>query len=198
MGQLRDALSKICLGSWSRKFGNIKREVAKSPTQLEELMNMNADRQDIRTVTDKMNDLLYRGEMMWLQRSRITWLKEGERNTAYLHRRAVWRARCNFIQRLRRENGMWCTVPSEMERMATSYFKEVYTKDPTLSPGEVLRGIAPKVTEAMNDKLCSPFSEEEVSTALIQIGPIKAPGTDGLHAIFFKCFWHIVRDELTK
>ena len=59
LGQLRDALSKtmICLGSWSRKFGNIKRELAKSRTQLEELMNMNADRQDIRTVTDRMSDL---------------------------------------------------------------------------------------------------------------------------------------------
>ena len=60
LGQLRDALSKtmICLGSWSIKFDNIKRELANSQTELEELMNMNADRQDIRTITDKMNELV--------------------------------------------------------------------------------------------------------------------------------------------
>ena len=60
------------LGAWSKKFGNITRELAKSRTQLEELMHMNADRMKIRRVTDKMNELLYQKEMMWLQRSRIS------------------------------------------------------------------------------------------------------------------------------
>ena len=63
--------------------------------------------------------------------------------------------------------------------MTTSYFKEVYTKYPTLTPDVVLEAIAPKVTEQMNAMLCAPFSEEEVSNALFQIGPLKAPGTDG-------------------
>ena len=104
--QLKDALTKTMrsLRSWGRKFGNVTRELAKSRSQLEELMNMNADRQDIRAVTDKMNDLLYQEEMMWLQRARITWLKEGERNSKFLHRRAMWRARRNHIQRLRTNN----------------------------------------------------------------------------------------------
>ena len=73
LAQLRDALSKtmISLGNWGRKFGNVTRELAKSRTQLEELMHMNADQQGIRRVTDKMNELLYQEEMIWLQRSRI-------------------------------------------------------------------------------------------------------------------------------
>lgn len=59
MAQLQDALSKtmLALGSWSKKFGNVTRELAKSRSQLEELMSMNADQQDIRIVTDKMNEL---------------------------------------------------------------------------------------------------------------------------------------------
>lgn len=60
------------LGAWSmEKFGNVTKEIAKSRTQLEELMPMNADRCEIRKVTDRMNELLYREEMMWLQRSRV-------------------------------------------------------------------------------------------------------------------------------
>jgi hypothetical protein len=56
------------------KFGSVRQEPAKSRTRLEELMSMNADRQDIRWVTYHMNELLYREDMLWLQRSWLTWL----------------------------------------------------------------------------------------------------------------------------
>ena len=79
---LRKNLATLCTFG-RKKLSNITREQAKSRTQLEELMTMNADRQEIRNITDKMNELLYQEEMMWLQRSRITWLKEGDRNTKY-------------------------------------------------------------------------------------------------------------------
>jgi hypothetical protein len=66
------------LHEWSKdKFGSVNEELRKSRCQLEELMHMNVDRQEIRKITDRMNELLYREEMMWLQRSRLTWLKEG-------------------------------------------------------------------------------------------------------------------------
>uniref|UniRef100_A0A453EMC3 Uncharacterized protein n=2 Tax=Aegilops tauschii subsp. strangulata TaxID=200361 RepID=A0A453EMC3_AEGTS len=66
LAQLREALSKTmtALGSWSRKFGNVTRELARSRSQLEELMHMNADREEIRSVMDKMNELLYQEEML--------------------------------------------------------------------------------------------------------------------------------------
>jgi hypothetical protein len=32
---------------------------------------------EIRSIADRMNELLYREEMMWLQLSRISWLREG-------------------------------------------------------------------------------------------------------------------------
>ena len=73
IGQLRDALTKtmLSLGSWSKKFGNVTRELAKSRSQLEELMHMNADRSEIHKEADHHEELLYREEMLWRQRSRI-------------------------------------------------------------------------------------------------------------------------------
>lgn len=41
------------------------------------------------------------------------------------------------------------------------------------------------VTEDDNVKLCAPFTDKEISDALFQIGPLKAPGPDGFPARFF-------------
>ena len=50
---------------------------------------------------------------------------------------------------------------------------------------EVLDCIIPKVTDEMNDMLCKVYSDEEISNALFQIGPLNAPVCDGLPARFF-------------
>lgn len=93
-------------------------------------------------------------------------------------------------------DGSWCNTPSDTERMASSYFKEVYTKDPTLAPGEVLECITPKVTMEMNESLCQPYSEKEISDALFQIGPLKAPGCDGFPARFYQRNWTVLKAEI--
>jgi hypothetical protein len=87
---------------------------------------MNADRREIRRITDRMNELLYREEMMWLQRSRLTWLKEGDRNTKYFHSKAVWRARKNRIRKLVDDDGVSHEDASTMQHMATEYFQNLF------------------------------------------------------------------------
>jgi hypothetical protein len=48
----------------------------------------------------------------------------------------------------------------------------------------------------MNETLLAPYTPEEVKKALFSIGDLKAPGPDGLHAIFYKRFWHLLGDDL--
>jgi hypothetical protein len=48
----------------------------------------------------------------------------------------------------------------------------------------------------MNDNLSLPYTTEEVRKALDSIGDLKAPGPDGMPAIFYKKFWHILGDKV--
>jgi hypothetical protein len=82
-----------------------------------------------------------------------------------------------------------------MERMATSYFKELFTRDPNLDYDELLNLLQAKVTNEMNDNLCKDFSEEEISDALFQIGPLKVPGIDGFPACFYQRNWDTLKAE---
>jgi hypothetical protein len=76
-----------------------------------------------------MEEILHREEMMWLQRSCITWLQEGDRNTKYFHHRAAARAKKNKITKLRKEDGQLTQDRRMMEEMATNFFKKLYTAD---------------------------------------------------------------------
>ena len=128
---------------------------------------------------DRMDEILYWEEMMWLQRARIDGLKEGDRSTKFFHLRSVWRSRKNKIMRLRKADGHWCTNGNELAQLATDFFGDLYKRDISLDPAILLNLLDNVVTEEMNESLCRQFSAEEISDALFQIGPLKAPGPDG-------------------
>jgi hypothetical protein len=69
----------------------------------------------------RMDEVLYREEMMWLQRSMISWLKEGDRNTKLFLRKAAGRAKKNRIKMLKQDDGMVTKDKGEMENMADTF-----------------------------------------------------------------------------
>lgn len=60
------------------------------------------------------------------------------------------------------------------------------------------QNIPARVFGQMNQKLCSPYSEEEVLQALNQMNPTKAPRVDGLPALFFQKCWGTMKNEVSR
>lgn len=57
--------------------------------------------------------------------------------------------------------------------------------------------MVPCVTTEMNVSLTKEFTHEEIKCALDLIGDLKAPGPDGMPAIFFKQFWDVLGGKLS-
>lgn len=56
--------------------------------------------------------------------------------------------------------------------------------EPSVSIDAVLEAIPEKVTEEMNEALCREYTNDEIRTALFQMGPTKALGPDGFPTFF--------------
>jgi hypothetical protein len=201
LGVICQALKNMlgALKHWSlNHFGSVRKELEKLRAQLASMHASNSESGAVKETIRAMNEMLYREEMLWLQRSRVAWLREGDRNTKFFHQRAAWRARKNRIMKLRRGDGEWVHDKEEMKGMVNDYFRTLYEKDENVDP-QVITGLFEHcVTNDINDGLCKPFTEEEIGNALFQIGPLKAPGPDGFPARFFQRNWGIIKEDVVS
>jgi hypothetical protein len=85
-----------------------------------------------------------------------------------------------------------------MEGLTTIFFKNLYTVEVTVQPEEVIELFQPVITDEMNMGLCKEFSTDDISNALFQIGPLKAPGLDGFSALFFQRNWDTMHKDVTR
>lgn len=53
-----------------------------------------------------------------------------------------------------------------------------------------------KVSDEMNETLCKDFTDDEISNAVFQIGPLKAPGPDGFPARFYQRNWGSLKTDI--
>ena len=132
-----------------------------------------------------------------MQRSRANWLSQGDRNTSFFHSFASARRKKNLIKRLKDNNNNWVEGTDLLKLLIQNYFANLFTSEIDVIDPAVLEKVQPRVTQEMNAKLLAPFSAEEVKKAAFSIGDFKAPGPDGLHAVFYKRFWHICGEEIT-
>ncbi|KAK1616516.1 hypothetical protein QYE76_022033 [Lolium multiflorum] len=95
-------------------------------------------------------------------------------------------------------NGQWTDDPKDINKMATDFFNKLYTKDSQVVLDELINLLHQPITNEMNEKLCREFSDEEVGDALFQIGPINAPGPDGLPGRFFQRNWAIMKQDVIE
>lgn len=116
----------------------------------------------------------------------------------FFHACALERKKKNTIGKLKREDGVWVEGEEHLKDHGASYFFNLFTSTAGPRSDEILRTVSPRVNAQMNESLCAEYTEEEIKEALFNIGDLKAPGPDGMSAVFFKSFWHLVGNTVPE
>lgn len=67
-----------------------------------------------------------KSRFFWRQRSKVLWLKEGEKNSKFFHNAALVRKQNNIINKLHSDDGPWMEG-STMVGVFVDYFLELFT-----------------------------------------------------------------------
>lgn len=132
-------------------------------------------------------------ESLWRSKSRVHWLTSKELNTRFFHISTIVRRRRNAIEFLKHPSGSWLDSREEIGKLFVASFTELYSSNNPRPPGDLDGLISPIISAQENLELCHIPSETEVWATVRQIGARKAPGPDGLSALFYKQFWPTVK-----
>ncbi|KAL5770307.1 hypothetical protein ACOSP7_014461 [Xanthoceras sorbifolium] len=110
-------------------------------------------------------------ELYWLQRSKVSWLRDGDRNTAFFHSTAVGRLKKNFISFITNESGSIQVSQSIIVSTIENYFSKVFS-----SSGHSVTNIehatsstSRSISADVGAALAAPFSGEEIRIALFDM-----------------------------
>lgn len=189
------------LERWSDKyFGDIPKVLKKCTRELARFQvdpQTHETTMEARSMESIVSALVRKEVVFWLQRSRASWMREGDRNSRFFHKVVSRRRKMNTIEAVTDEFGMSHKHEEDIQKVFVSYFSKMFTTKGNLKIEEALEALNHKLPEDMMNELTKPFMEEEVTRALFQMHPCKAPCLDGMSVIFLKKFWNIVMKSVT-
>lgn len=126
-----------CCGSklyeWNRNtFGKFHLRIKNLNDQLETLSKMERSEEVIANemnLSTELDECLAREELLWKQRSRMDWLKEGDKNTTFFKMKATQRKAKKFVKFLKMEDGSIVTNSKVIIDEFSNYYKDLLQEE---------------------------------------------------------------------
>uniref|UniRef100_A0A2N9ETY0 DUF4283 domain-containing protein n=1 Tax=Fagus sylvatica TaxID=28930 RepID=A0A2N9ETY0_FAGSY len=188
--------STIALRKWNKEvFGHCQSRISEISSQIEQIQCEAPSFENCSkeaSLQFELNCWLSRNELIWRQKSRETWLRDGDRNTMFFHISAVVRHRKNSIDALRGEDGIWLVNLSDIREHVVSNFQQLFTEEEACCSLDLENLINSSISMAENAHLCQLPSPDEIRDTVFSMQSLKSPGPDRLPPLFYKKYWHIV------
>ncbi|KAG7574769.1 Endonuclease/exonuclease/phosphatase superfamily [Arabidopsis suecica] len=118
-------------------------------------------REEITELTLRLKEAYRDEELYWYQKSRCSWMKLGDDNSKYFHALTKQRRARNRITGLHDANGIWSAEDKDIQNIAVSYFKDLFTTTKPEAFEESLAEIQSLITDQVNNFLTAPATESE-------------------------------------
>jgi hypothetical protein len=113
-----------------------------------------------------------------------------------LHAYANQKHNRSRMKQIKDKKGRMCSSKEEIEEAFVDYFSDLFKAGESLEVEACVEVLERKVTAAINQKLLAEFTIEEITTALNQMSPLKAPEPNGFPACFYQHNWTIMHPEV--
>ncbi|XXG56376.1 hypothetical protein AAC387_Pa03g3798 [Persea americana] len=131
-----------------------------------------------------LHNYLLLQEIHWRKKSRIRWLKEGNRNTTFFHTAAKSRGVVNCIDKILFD-GSWVDDQKEIQSLAINHFSFVASTT-HMDPSDFLFGLGNNnVSADMNFQLTTLPDANNIRSAVFALKKDSSLGLDGFSGYFF-------------
>ncbi|KAF8080643.1 hypothetical protein N665_0930s0001 [Sinapis alba] len=117
--------------------------------------------QEVDMLKDDLNQAYIDEEIFWKQRSRVMWLRSGDKNTKYFHSVTKVRRHRLHLSSIQDSNGVVHRGQKQIALVAQDYFQSLFgnTVDNSRLYTEVFGTFQKRVTDEMNDNLTRNLTE---------------------------------------
>ena len=148
----------------------------------------------------KMKDTLWKlyreKERSWLQKSRLKWLQEGDRNNRFFHVTATSRRSTNTIDKIVVQGNL-IENPGDIREAITKHFVQHFNSPKAVRIKDWRCNIR-SLSMNSSTQLERSFSETEVWNAISRSEGNKASGSDGFNMHFFKIYWSMIKEDMMR
>ncbi|WMV29916.1 hypothetical protein MTR67_023301 [Solanum verrucosum] len=183
-------------GNWKQRKGDILNQLATLEAIQEQRALTDDEAMQKSNLALEFEEVARNEEIAWRQRSRIQWLKQGDKNTKYFHRIATAHKRVNSIDNLK-VDGMEVTDAKEIKEAIQNYYKNLYKEEEEWRPELVLHE-ATRIFVEEQEELQRQFEEDEILEGIKLCAMEKAPGPDGFPMSFYLAFWELIKEDILK
>lgn len=137
------------------------------------------------SIMQQMEVVWEREEKFWAQKSKISWLKDGDRNTKFFHSSTIRRRKRNKVVKIRNGAGEWLERENEIAAQFGSFYRNLFTVGSVAGVDDILEVVPRVISDEDNLGLCEPVHDSEIRSVVFELGKCKAPGPDGFTGSFF-------------
>ncbi|XP_074298143.1 uncharacterized protein LOC141628963 [Silene latifolia] len=192
---------------WNQStFGNIFRQLSIAEKKLENIQNELGSSHvtvlgivRLKWLKSLMPDLTI-NTFIGKKKTRINKANFGDNNTKYLQNHATIRCSRNGIKQFINKDGAFFIDQNLIQQEISNEFKLRFTKNQLchFDQNEDFKSISRLIMDEDNNFLTSKISKEEVKETVFNLAADKSPGPDGFPVEFFRKYWDIVGNSVTK